>query len=201
MKEEKVLKKIEIPHRTITNILIEIEGTSPLIVHQFGQKQIKMMEEFQAKTAKKDRTRNPEQEYLDSLHMFPDGKTTGFPASGFKSAIVRAGKMLNYKMTDLKQIIFVNPDEESGELVKIIGEHSMRRDMIKVANGAPDIRYRGEYKKWKVVLDIEFNNNQLSNEAVIQLVREAANVGVGEWRPERNGTMGRWKVNSAYIRE
>jgi hypothetical protein len=27
--------------------------------------------------------------------MFPDGKTTGVPASGFKSAIVRAGKMLD----------------------------------------------------------------------------------------------------------
>jgi len=193
-------KKIEIPKRTISTLLVQIEGISPLIVHQFGEKAIKMMEEGQAGTAKKDKRRSPQQEYLDSLHLFPDNKTTGFPATGFKSAIVRAGKMLDYKMTDLRQTIFVNPDPESGELVKIIGNHSMRTDMVRVANGAVDIRYRAQYLKWQANLEIEYNNNCFGVDAIIQLVREAANVGIGEWRPERNGTMGRWKVVNAFAK-
>jgi len=191
--------KLSIPQRTISTMLILLEGISPLIVHQFGEKAIKMMEEYQAGNAKKDRRRNPEQEYLDCLHFFPDGKTTGFPATGFKAAIVRAGKMLDYRMTDLRQAIFVNPDIDSGELVKINGTYSMRIDMVRVGNGAADIRYRPEYKKWSAQLEIEYNNNFLQPDAVIQLVREAANVGIGDWRPEKNGTMGRWKVTNAVL--
>jgi len=55
--------KLSIPQRTISTMLILLEGISPLIVHQFGEKAIKMMEEYQAGNAKKDRRRNPEQDY------------------------------------------------------------------------------------------------------------------------------------------
>jgi hypothetical protein len=33
----------------------------------------------------------------------------------------------------------------------------MREDMVRVSNGAPDIRYRGEFPQWEAELAIEYN--------------------------------------------
>ena len=193
---------LKIPERTISTIIVEIQGSSPLIVHQFGAKAVKAMEEYQAGTSKKDRTRYPEQESEDCFHKFPEpfSKLYGFPAMGFKLAMVRAGKMLKYKMTDLRQVLFVQPDPRSGELVEIKGEPTLRTDRVNVGNGQLDIRYRPEFKKWSTILNIEFNDNVLKADSVLQLLMAAGqNVGVGDWRPERNGTFGTWLISKARI--
>jgi len=189
------MTKVTIPKTNIRERLIPIKGTNPLIVHRFGEKARKQILDIQNKSAKKDKTRDPEKEYLDCLYCLNGSEKTGFPAIGFKMAMVRAGKALGYVMTDLKGAIFVEPD--NGELIEIKGDYHMRTDMVRVGNGGSDIRYRPEYTEWKAVLRIRYNAGVLSDESIAQLVQEAGfSVGIGEWRPQRNGIYGRWEIDA-----
>lgn len=188
-------KSVEIPALKIDYAEFEIVGTSPLIVHRFGEKAIKMIADKQQKKSKEREARNPEGEMKDCLYQFKDGVRTGFPAVGFKAALVRAGKMLEYVMKDLQQIIFIVPDE--GDLVEIIGEYELRTDMVRVGMGVADIRYRPEYKTWRAKLTVKYNSAQISAEQIAQLIDAAGfGCGIGEWRPEKSktGNFGTWQL-------
>ena len=169
-------KSVEIPALKIDFAEFEIVGTSPLIVHRFGEKAIKMIADKQQKKSKEREARNPEVEMKDCLYPFKDGVRTGFPAVGFKAALVRAGKMLEYVMKDLQQIVFIVPDE--GDLVEIIGDYELRTDMVRVGMGVADIRYRPEYKTWRAKLTVKYNSTQISAEQIAQLI-DAAGFGCG----------------------
>jgi len=80
-------------------------------------------------------------------------------------------------------------------MVRIEGEPSMREDMVRVGMGTADIRYRGEFKKWAVELLIRHNARVLSAEQVANLFNTAGfAIGVGEWRPQRDGSFGMFHV-------
>ena len=188
-------KAVEIPKLKIDVAEFNIVGTAPLIVHRFGEKAIKMIADKQTKKSKERPERNPEAEMLECLYMFEDGERTGFPAVGFKAAMVRAGKMLEYVMKDLQQIVFIIPDD--GDLVEIKGEYDLRTDMVRVGMGSADIRYRPEYKKWTAKLQVKYNSAQISAEQIAQLIDAAGfGCGIGEWRPEKSktGNYGTWRL-------
>ena len=78
-----------------------------------------------------------------------------------------------------------------GELVAIEGEPSMREDMVRVGMGTADLRYRPEFKSWSISLPIEYNADAITLEQIVNLVNLAGfGVGIGEWRPERDGQYG-----------
>src|SRR5262249_15901195 len=82
-----------------------------------------------------------------------------------------------------------------GELVQIHGEPEMREDMVRVGMGAADIRYRAEFKQWKVCLSIRYNARVLTDEQIINLFNTAGFAGgVGEWRSEKDGSFGLFHV-------
>ena len=84
-----------------------------------------------------------------------------------------------------------------GDMVEIMGEPSMREDMVKVGLGASDIRYRAEFKKWKVKIKIRYNANAVSQEQVVNLFNVSGfGIGVGDWRPERDGSFGMYHVGT-----
>lgn len=188
--------EVIIPKSNIQEIVVPIEGVSPLIVHKFSSKIQKEIKDKQNKKARKKEARDPEAEYLDTLYFMNGDDRTGFPATGFKKATVRAGKFLDYRMTDLNSAIFIEPDE--GELVEIHGKHEMRTDMVRLQGKTADIRYRGHYPTWSANLKVKYNSNLLSAESVVQLIHEAGfGVGIGDWRPEKSGVCGRWKVKTS----
>ena len=191
----KVKEGVRIPELKIGEATINIVGTSPLIVHRFGEKAIKMIADKQGKKSKERPARNPEEEMDDALYKFADGVRTGFPAVGFKAAMIRGGSILGYVMKELQQVLFVVPDE--GDLVEIIGDYEMRTDMVRIGMGTSDIRYRPEYKSWRATLKIRYNEAIVSQEQVAQLINAAGfGCGIGEWRPEKSktGCFGTWML-------
>ncbi len=182
----------------IDSAKVKIEGTTPLIIHKFSEKSQKMIEDKQAKKSKGGREiRNPEEEYMGAIYWFNDGVRTGFPAGGFKAAMIRAGKQLGYVMTDLKGWFFIEPDEKETNLVEIIGTHQMRTDMVRIGMGTADVRYRPEYQTWGAVLTINYNSKSISIEQIAELLALAGfSCGIGEWRPEKSatGNFGKWKM-------
>lgn len=183
---------VELKSIRIERINLEIEGDSALIVHAWSAKAKKEMLDKQMKKAKtaKD-AKDPQRDYEEAFYRLPDGKP-GFPTIAFKQAAVSAGGRFSdgLKMTELRGAFFID-----GELAEIKGKPNMREDMVRVGMGTADIRYRPEFKAWKVTLPIKYNADKISLEQLVNLFNLAGfGVGVGEWRPEKDGQYGMFHV-------
>jgi hypothetical protein len=193
----KQAKTVEIVDFSIKEVTIPIVGISPLIVHAWSEKSKKMIADKQAKKAKssKHELRNPEEEYQQAKHIAAD-YWEGFPAAGFKAAMIRGAKIIGMVMKDTQTSFFIKADCEETQLVRIHGKSRMRTDMVRVGMGASDIRYRPEYPEWTAELTIEFNEGTLSLDQIYQLVKAAGySCGVGEMRPEKGKfNYGRFKL-------
>jgi len=186
---------IEIKPPNLQILELELFGTSPLICHAWSEKAKKQMLDKQMKKAVVGKeAKNPKQDYLDSLYPLPSPSKVrktkfGFPAVAFKAAAVRAASNLDITMVQARQMFHVLPDQ--GDLVEIVGTPTMREDMVRLNGKTADIRYRGEFKTWKTTLKIRYNADVISDEQVVNLFNLAGfSVGIGEWRPERNGSFG-----------
>jgi hypothetical protein len=187
-------KQIDIPRIEIQSIEVPIRSLSPLIMHAWSEKAVRMMLEHQTMQAKKGREpKDPQADFEASRYLFPDG-TLGFPASAFKNAMVRAGTYTGDKMTFLRGAFYVK-GVTSPDMVAIDGEATPREDMVRVGQGTADIRYRAQVEKWQATLIIEFNSRAISAEQLVNLVSVAGfSVGIGDWRPEKDGSYGRFEV-------
>lgn len=67
--------------------------------------------------------------------------------------------------------------------------------MVRVGMGTADIRYRPEFVDWRIPVTLKINASVISPEQVANLLNIAGfGVGIGEWRPEKNGQYGRFHV-------
>lgn len=174
---------------------IFVRGTHPLIMHAWNPKAIEMMESKQQKKATGPRkAKDPEEEFQGARYKI-DEKTDGIPAIAIKSCAVEAGTSLGLHKTDLRKSFFVCPDGE--ELVPIICPKGpeMKRDMVRVGMGTADVRYRPMYRNWSCKFTVEYNQDLISAEQLFNLFDHAGySVGLGEWRPQKNGPFGRFRV-------
>ena len=197
-------KGIEIPVIEIEEFYIKLVGDSPLIVHAWNEKAKKMILDKQMKKAIKGReAKDPFIDFCDSLYWLserPDNPTMedvqkakfGFPAIAFKAAAVDGGYQQGVLPVKTTARGAFHIDDE---FVEIQGTPEMREDMVRVGMGAADIRYRGEFKKWSVLLHIRYNKNAMSMEQTINLFNIAGfSNGVGEWRPSKGGSYGTFHV-------
>lgn len=192
-KEAHKVEVISIPQIEIERMTIHVVGDSPLIVHKWSEKAKKQILDKQMKVAKKGReAKNPKQDYEDCIYYLDKGGY-GFPSIGFKAAAVSACRFTDgTKMTVARGAFHVE-----GEFVEILhkGKPRMREDMVKIGMGVADIRYRPEFWPWKAEITVSYNKHALSKEQIINLFNLAGfGVGVGEWRPEKNGMNGRFHI-------
>ena len=185
-------KVVAIPRPDRRSLNITIVGTSTLIVHRFGPKAIRMMEEKQQKKAKIGRiAKVPREEYEECLYLDADG-THCFPSSGLRNAIVDAAGFTGKAIakTTARGSLFIPQD-----LIPIVGEVSMRTDPVRLGGKTADIRYRPEYTGWQMTFLVEYANNILTDEELVNLIElSGMHVGIGEWRPQRNGSHGMYRV-------
>jgi len=189
--KEKAAQIVEIKKINLKNAVVQIVGDSPLIVHAWSSKAKGEMLDKQMKKAKGAKiAKNPQQDYEDAFYRDEDGDPA-FPTIAFKAAAVAAaGRFVDgMKMTEVRGMFHIQ-----GDLVKIEGKPHMREDMVRIASGA-DIRYRPEFKDWRVNLPVTFNADAISLEQIVNLFNQGGfGVGVGEWRPERKGVKGMFHV-------
>lgn len=190
---------VEIKKIFIKSVVVELESDSPLIVHAWSEKaKREMLDKQMKKAAGPKRAKDPEQDYQDAFYRLPNGKP-GFPVIAFKAAAVNAAIRFTSKIlkgTEVRGFFRIQGvQSEQGELVEIIGEPRMREDMVRIAGGTADIRYRPEFVKWGVKLNILYNPDMISLEQLFNLFNMAGfGVGVGEWRPEKDGQYGMFHV-------
>ena len=194
---------VELHHLAIQQIVVEVVGMPPgMICHKFSEKMQKEMgakQEGKAKTGKAPR--KPEEEAHDSLHLLDDktakevGTPYGFPATAFKQAMVAAGgRFADYRMTELRGSFFIigGPDN----LVPLFSSGwQPRTDYCRLSSGVASLTHRAHFPDWKARLEIEYNAMAITPEQIVNLLELAGfSNGIGDWRPEKDGDFGRFRV-------
>lgn len=211
MKEELItIKKQEV--RTVP---IKIVGDSPLITHAWSEKAKRMMLEKQMKATKTSakEIRDPYAEFMDSLYWLTerpaentdtafkkavkDGAKFGFPVGAIKmagnSAAYRGGWVRN--QMQLRGTYFLKT--EFGDMAEIKYKSVVcREDMVRIGQGTADLRYRAQFNEWYMEMILEFNEGgEYTLDQIINVINAGGfGVGIGEWRPERDGDFGRYHI-------
>lgn len=190
---------IRIDRIAAETLRVPILGTTPLIIHRFSEKaKLKMLNDMQGRRTPKE-PKNPEAEYEAAFYRLEDG-TPGFPVLGFKAATVGGARFYgkDVTMTALKQYLFLQGEvgSDGRALARLEGEPIMREDVVRVGRGGTDLRYRPEFREWGTILEVTYVTSALTRESVLSLIDAGGmGVGVGEWRPEKDGDFGTYRVD------
>jgi hypothetical protein len=189
---------IQIDRIAAETIRVPILGTTPLIVHRFSEKaKRQMLDNMQGRKTPKQ-PKDPEAEYEAAFYRLKDG-SPGFPVIAFKAATIGGARFYSgVTMTALKQFLFLSGEvgDDGRALTRIDGEPRMREDVVTVGRGGTDLRYRPEFREWTTVLDVTYVTSALTRNSVLSLIDAGGmGVGVGEWRPEKDGDFGCYRID------
>lgn len=199
---------IELPKLDIRLMEVTLVGDSPLIVHAWSEKAKREMLGKQMKQATGAKlAKDPKADFESSLYRLADGGY-GFPSIGFKAAAVTAcTSVAGITKVAARQAFHILGEDVDVKgafegtkarhnLVRVEGgAPSMREDTVRVGMGTADLRYRGEFADWHAKILVRFNANVLSESQILNIINVAGfAVGVGEWRPERDGMSGMFHV-------
>ena len=196
---------------------VRIVGKTPLIVHAWSEKAKRMMLDAQQgkKKGKQQDFKNPVEDFIESLYWLSEkpteyteesfndavknGAKFGFPVTGIKQAAISAAYRMGWAKdkVSLRGAFFIDGDENG--MVEIQGSvPEIREDMVRIGMGTADIRYRGEFRKWHIDLNIRYNaNGQFSLENILNILNAGGYAcGIGEWRPEKDGQNGMFSVET-----
>ena len=179
---------------------IPILGITPLIVHQWSEKAKRQMLNTQQGIKTMKEPRDPQAEYESSLYRAGEDRY-GFPSVAFKAATVSAARLYGKSVRMTEQRQFLNYQGTmyptcNQSLVLLTGEPKMREDMVTVGISGTDLRYRAEFAEWSTELRVKYIKSAITKESILSLIEAAGlTVGVGEWRPEKDGEFGCFEID------
>ena len=126
-----------------------------------------------------------------------NGARFGFPANAFKIAGNAAAYRLGWvkNQMELRLAYFIKSTD--GEFAEIKGDAPLiREDTVTVGIGSSDLRYRPMFENWHCDLIVEYNTagTMKINDIMNVINAGGYGVGIGEWRPEKDGIFGRYHV-------
>lgn len=207
MAKEQEVKVITIPQIELGWLTVKISGVTPLIVNKFRDDSREQIEKKQQKKARAEKAaREPFKEFLGALHVIEMGKpdpekgrvmggTYGFPSEGLKkSLVVAGGRFADETMTILRGVLNITVD-----LIPIVGSDPEMRSgdfvMLNSGKGPASIAYRPMFREWSMEVPVIFMKTMISEEQILNLFQMAGfAVGIGAWRPEKNGTFGQFGI-------
>lgn len=190
---------VQITQLAAETIRVPIIGTSPLLVHRFSEKaKRQMLDNMQGRKSPKE-AKDPQAEYEGAFYRLKGDSGYGFPATAFKLATVGGARFYSQvTMTALKQFMFFQGEagEDGQPLVPITGDPEMREDVVRVGRGGTDLRYRPIFYEWSATLVVTYVLSALTKGSVLSLIDAGGmGVGVGEWRPEKDGNFGTYRID------
>ena len=221
---KKASGKIEIQPLEIKIVHIRIRGTAPLIMHRWSEKAKRMILDKQTK-ATQVKTRElkiPFADFISSAYWMTEeptgnsdeeceknfveavekGARWGFPVTAIKQATASASayNSIGIPKTQIRASFFLK-GEGPDMLAEVKGcVPHIREDMVRLASiGSPaDIRHRAQFDDWYMDLELTYNvNGPLTLEQIINLINIGGfTCGIGEWRPEKDGSYGTYVVES-----
>jgi len=171
-----------------------IRGTAPLIQHAWSEKGIRCLRMTAAERKKLPKgPRDPDTEGNAATYRTPEGDY-GIPAMAVKAAMIEvAHKDVGLPKTTVRKALRF---DRNGILPMDCDEPEIREDIVRVGNEQTDLRYRPEFGRWTVRIELRYDAELLTVQDVVNLIDRAGfSVGIGEWRPEKNGEYGTFEVD------
>ena len=180
------------------SVQVEIRGITPLLIHKFGA---------EAESSKKTRrievqNKDPREEARKVAYIADDG-TFYFSAFSIPNAMGNAGS--SHKATGTrKSLRYVVPsavrmDSDTVTIMNGTGpaedfEVDARPVTIPATKGRI-MRYRPRFNQWGAKFIVHIDDELLSCDMAHQLLNEAGqSIGIGDFRPEKRGPFGRFRV-------
>lgn len=145
-------------------------------------------------------TDTPETAERKFIQAVEAGARWGFPVTAIKTAAIMAASRnnLDLKTTTLRGAFFIH-GEGPDMLAEVKGcVPEMREDMVRVGgiSKTADIRHRAQFSDWYMDLTIDYNTNgPITPEQIVNLINLGGfTCGIGEWRPEKDGSFGMYRV-------
>jgi hypothetical protein len=174
----------------------KIVGTSPYVQHKFSKKAKEAMKKKQTEgglsnKSKKRTPRDYKQDYKEAQYepMASNWPNGAIPATAIRAAMISACRLVDFKMTDGKQCVFVVAEDydidEGIPLIRITkGKPKMFEQALRVANGNPDIRIRPMWSTgWEAIVRIRYDADRFTlTDTANLLLRAGIQVGIGEGR-------------------
>jgi len=185
---------VAIPPLKIKELYVAVVGESPLITNCFSNKAKRQMLDIMtgADKAKPRAPKDPLAEFEAAFHRTLDDKP-GITAVCFKHATVGACRGVDkFPMTYAKLFFHM-----IGDVLPVSVKETpvMREDWVRLKNGSTDLRYRPQFTDWLVKLHIRYDEDNISKEALMNLINRGGMGGVGERRPSKSGdSFGMYRV-------
>lgn len=179
-------------------VSVEIRGVTPLLIHRFNEG----AEQGKATRRVVVDTKDPRQEATQNAYIADDG-TFYFNAFSIPCAMGNAGA--NHKMKGSRKTLrFVVPSavRMTTDAVTILNGNGPAKDFevdsrpvtIPATKGRV-MRHRPRFDQWGAKFDLIVDDNTLAVETAHQLLQEAGqSIGIGDFRPEKRGPFGTFRV-------
>jgi len=194
---------VRIPELDIQQVQMRLVGDTPLIMHRWSNKAKEMMRAKQQKGAKLAKeAKVPEYEFNEATYFIDREKGVyGFPVLAIKKCLVTAAVAGDAKMSEMRRAFHIVGDVQTAEgSMSFVHapKRIMREDMVRIAMGTADLRYRPEFPEWHIDVNIRFDRRQISVAQIFSLANLAGfSVGLGEWRVEKSGQSGMFHVEAS----
>lgn len=206
VKEKKV--KVEVEKKTETaipivvprlklNILrVGVKGTTPLLMDRFPESvREQILEKQRGLTKGKKQLRDLDLEFNNALHRI-DKENMGFPAQGFKSAMIESTSFVGSKDFSkklLKGIQIIN--SVGNDLIPI--KYSKISKLTHYPKGG-NTKISPMFENWSCELVIQYDANNISPQDLVNLLNYAGfYYGIGMWSPRAKcgGKYGMYEVD------
>jgi hypothetical protein len=199
-KQQKLVMEIQpIKTRRIVAFLV---GTSPLIMHRFA---LKAWQELLYPSPKKNSAEraaslkhDPLAEYQGCFYKNRDTHSdtlfhipNGMPHQALAAAALDIPGTTRAAMERLTSV--VNPT------INLWGLPQMFMAMVRNSdqNRTPDVRTRPIFPRWACQIEIDYKVDPLTDAQILNLLGAAGViVGMGDWRPQRGGSYGKFRICS-----
>lgn len=173
-------------------VKVEIKGITPYLMHRFGE------ETADTKTERKIGKKDYEAEVEKALYKSPDGEIY-VPSMQLKGCLIEAGKQMRVvgkgKSTYSKlfgAFLLIEPDT-----IPMINQEWITDARAVVIQRSRIIRYRPKFMDWSLTFTITIMDDGIAMDVVRQGLEIGGNyVGIGDFRPQKKGTFGRFMVTS-----
>ena len=190
---------LEVGEITFSTARCYLYGATPLIMNRFSQK---AWQELLLPSARKNRAsleqtlkHDPLAEFRGSVYKTTETSAAAFhfPTGAFHKAIAQAAIDLpgakRAQIERLTKVIDVN--------VELFGLPQIYMAMVRNSdiNRTPDVRTRAIFPEWACQINVSFVRSIIAPNSVANLIMAAgAIVGIGDWRSEKGGSFGAFKV-------
>lgn len=198
-KVETDVEVMELHTRRLTFCLV---GETPLIMNRFSEK---ARQEMLLPAQKKNRAEkasslkhDPIAEFRSGLYLSRDQNAPTaihFPTNAFHKAVGQAA----IDIPGQAKSVMLRLTSVTTDTVHLYGLPALFCRMVRSGgmSAVPDIRTRPIFSEWACTLEFQIVSNLVKESQVANLLAAAGTiVGMGDWRPQKGGSYGRFRLAS-----